>query len=274
MRLAICRVIGNELPPRDLPGGKLRSLQHILNTEKNVDRIWILNHVHDHAYRQKVIHLLTAYGERFHELLFDPYRYFRLSTLEQQICYAINVNEARNVAIALTRPQYDFAVCLDQDCFFTAPLWEETTEFIRKDQSICRERQYYGVLTKRLMSVDSTDVESLPDDEPQLICRSDAAVLFDPTLPFGRGDKMTLLHALGYGRSPAYALRGDTCRTAGHVLHVRCGEPEAEVSLSTRMRARAQAIQALLDQVETRYSSSGPPRRVNRSHAPFREPGH
>lgn len=249
MTFAICRIIGNELPPRDRPGARLAALQHVIESDPHVDRFWVLNHIHDPWYRDRVVDLLRVYGQSFSEVTFDSARYARLSTRFERLAYAINVNHARNVAIALTRPRYDFAVCLDQDCFFTPELWARAADFITDDQTHCPERQYYGLMMKRLTDGLTTDASGLPDEEPQLVFRRDAELLFDPDVPFGHDSKLSLLRRLGY-LWPTFALEGDRCRTAGLVLHVPSGTDEAETDFATRVSRRLASLDALLRRLD------------------------
>src|SRR5437016_1029965 len=179
VKLGICRVIGNELPPRDRPGGKLASLRYILENEKGVERVWVLNHLHDPEYRQQVTDLLVNRQEPFVELRFDPRYYLTLCTIHERVRYAVNVNLARNLAIELTRRDHDFAVSLDQNCFFTPDLWEQLACFIREDQRKHPTRRYYGLMMKRLLAVDPAGAADMPDEEPQLIFRRDSPALFN-----------------------------------------------------------------------------------------------
>jgi hypothetical protein len=246
MTYAICRVIGNELPPRDWPGAKLDSLEYILQHAEPTDLIWVLNHIHDPCYRDAVTNLLKQYDQPFYELRFELEHYSKLRTPRERWCYAININQARNVAIRIGTANHDFAVCLDQDCFFTLPLWRQVVAFIEEDQSTFPGRCYYGLMMKRLVDNQKVDLRTLNNHEPQLMFRRDAPFLFDPQLPFGDGDKAALLQKLGFGRPPGFAVQGNLCRVAGSVLHLRSGSAEAETDLKTRMRLRTMSINALL----------------------------
>ena len=252
MTFVVCRIIGNELLPRDEAGMKLAALRYIISQEAGINRIWIINHLHEPHYRECVLELLHQGGQRYHEIRFDHAFYRSLTTRRDKIRYAININGARNMAIELARREHDFVACIDQDCFFTARLWRETIGFITCDQLTSPRRQYYGLMMKRLVDFETAPVESLPNDEPQLVFRRDAPSIFDPELPFGCGDKMTLLHRLGYGPSPDYALSGDLCRTAGCVYHLRTGSVDAESQLSHRICSRALSIELLLRRLDSR----------------------
>jgi len=246
MKFAICRIIGNELPPRDQHGGKLKSLAYILNHREPADLIWILNHLHDSEYRERVIDELRRHKQNFHELRFDSKYYSRLKTFRERLCYAVNVNHARNVAVRMAWKHHEFAVCLDQDCFLTLDLWFQVIDFIQHDQSTCPGRRYYGLMMKRVMGFQDANPSRLCDQEPQLIFRRDAPCLFDSGLPFGEGEKAALVHWLGFGPPPQFVLNGDLCRVAGSVLHLQAGSSVAEADLRTRMWLRRLSVHRLL----------------------------
>lgn len=251
MKIGICRVIGNELPPRDRAGGKLKSLNHILEREEGVDRYWILNHLHDKQYRDTVINLLFQKGERFEEITFDASHYGSLSTFRERLCYAININQARNQGIRLTTITNNFCACLDQDCFFTANSWQSILQAINNDQQLCPERYYYGLIMKRVIDLNRFAAEDLPNQEPQLVFRKDAPRLFDPDIPFGEGDKSMLLSALGYGPGPDFAITGDRCRTVGFVFHAPAGAIASEIDFSIRSKFRAESVRRLIHRLDT-----------------------
>jgi hypothetical protein len=253
MNFALCRVIGNELPPRDAPGEKLRSLQRILERDESAARVWVLNHLHDPTYRQQVLALLQQHRETFQELRFDPSRYFALTTLRERVCYAININRARNLAIDLARPGHEFIVCLDQDCLFTRRSWAATVAYIANDQKRAPDRKYYGLIMRRMVRQNGRYRVTRVNQEPQIVFRQDALQLFDPDRPFGDNDKVALLQSLGYGPGPEYAIHGDTCRTAGYVVHLPSGDDDAEVSFPVRWRKRQASIANLLQRIQILY---------------------
>jgi glycosyltransferase involved in cell wall biosynthesis len=265
MSIAICRIIGNELPPRDNPGGKLATLRWILERETagtGTARYWIVNHLHDPEYRGHVLRLLTEFGEPYDELAFDPVRYRSLRNGRERCRYAININAARNHGIRLASASHEFVACVDQDCYFLPEQWQRVLDFVERDQGECPGRRYYGLTMKRISAgasaVADADLASLRDEEPQLIFRRDARQLFDPALPFGDGDKMRLLADLGYGPSPRYTLLGDRCRCAGTVLHLAAGEPDADRDLGVRMRHRSTSIERLLRGLDSNYRVESP----------------
>ena len=48
MKFCVSRILGNELPPRDEKGSRIKSLQFILDNENfGLNRMWVLNRIHD-----------------------------------------------------------------------------------------------------------------------------------------------------------------------------------------------------------------------------------
>lgn len=256
MRFGICRVIGNELPPRDTTGAKLRTLRTVLAQDVGVRQIWVLNHLHNPDYRNDVVEALQNAGHSYFEISCDGRHYASLTSRRERLRYAININAARNIAIELTRQYCEFAVSLDQDCVFTPDAWTEMREYIAWDQCRNPGRMYYGLMMKRLCTGGRVTAGEMPDEEPQLVVRSDARMLFDTRRCFGDGDKAMLLHQLGYGPAPLFILYGDRCRTAGVVYHVPAGPDLAETDIRLRMQLRSESLDLLIRSLDRRYGAA------------------
>ena len=258
VRYMIARIVGNELPPRDYPGSKLRALHRILQygPYESCEHLWVINHLFDEHYRKKVIQLLDDHGQRYLELKFDPSAYVALPTPQDRLRYAINVNEARNIAVRYSQRSCEFTVCLDQDCFFTRELWAEVAAGIEADQRISN-RRYYGVMMKRITDEgEIASLDGLSNEEPNVIFRHDAERLFDPDIPFGQNDKIELLNALGYGPRPDYLVTGDLCKTMGVVLHLSFGNEHLERDMRSRVLVRRETLPLLLRRLDERYERS------------------
>jgi len=257
LSFCVCRIIGNELPPRDTPGERLAMLEYVLAKEPAAPRLWVVNHIHDAHYRRRVVELLDRYGERFHEIAFVPGVYAAIEGRFARLAYAINVNAARNVGIALARREARFCVSLDQDCFFTDQAWADMRERIRADQERAPQRMYYGLMMKRLVDIEqAADADGLPNEEPHIVFRADAPELFDEKRMFGRADKHALLIRLGYEPDPPYAVHGDTCITVGHVLHLRCGPSDAERDVENRLRLRNASLALMLSRLDAAHCAA------------------
>lgn len=253
MTFGIVRVVGNELPPRDAKGARLETLRWMLSQAEPTRRYWVLNHLHDADYRQTVIALLNEHRESYEELLFDPSYFLSLSDARDRIRYAVNINAARNVGIRRMRMTCDFVVSLDQDCYLTAEHWRAMRSFIVDDQAANPGRKYYALVMKRVLDASNLNRVLRRDEEPHLIFRHDAETLFDPSIPFGEDDKVTLLKQLGIGPPPTFEISGDQCRMAGEVHHLPSGSAGPEVMYPIRRDLRALSLSRLLEQLDARY---------------------
>lgn len=246
MKYTIGRMLGSELPPRDLPGSRIRSLQFVLENEPdlpNCRKIWVLNQIHQKSVKDAMVGLLKDHGQEFHELQFDRREYARQKTRDDKIRCAININKARNMIISLGS---EFTFVFDGDCFFTPLLWQETIQELEADQS----KQYYGVPCIRLTGSIPEDYRSMKKWEPMVVVRSDAEMRFDESLPFSKNDKVEFLRRLGYQREKGEtALAGDLCKNIGCLLHISFSDEETETDLKTRMRLRDESIDRLLNQI-------------------------
>lgn len=257
-KLGIIRVLGNELPPRDPPGSRLRSLEFVLGREQDlhVPTRWVVNRLHDAAYREAVLRILQQCNQSYVEIPFDPEIYKTQSTDHGRLLYAVNINGARNFAIRLGAQCHDFTAVLDQDCYFTPALWQEFRETVLSDQARQPRRQCYALAMKRMLNPEKDDHRSLPDTEPQLVFRKDCRLSFRENLRFGQGDKVDLLHDIGFGAAPAFRLRGDICRMAGTVLHWSFAEPAVEGNTANRVEMRRCSLARLLERLGVQAGDS------------------
>jgi hypothetical protein len=209
----VARVVGNQLPPKDAIGTKIRSLKYVLEQDRQIpcDKIWLLNRIIDEDYLQEVKTVLE--GQTIYEVPFEGKEYRNLVDRQAKLRYLTNINPARNKIIRQSQTNYEFTISLDQDCFFFPENWDFAVKSIIDD---CGSRKYYGLVSKRL--VDVTKIWDEPDNEPMLIFRHDADLLFDENLVFGQNDKRELLFRLGY--SPDWKATKLICQTAGYIMHI------------------------------------------------------
>lgn len=255
MRFTICRIVGNELPPRDTPGSKLDSLRWLIANDRvpGVHYAYVINHIVDPAYREEVLAVLK--GQDTVEMPFDPTMYWQLPDTDSKIRYAININAARNFGIRYCQASSDFVACLDQECYFQPDEVDRIIKNIAADQSEANFRRHYGVVSKRFhISEIPEDFSKYPDAEPMVIVRHDATRLFDESLKFGAADKLELLSYMGYTVGAAKVrLRGDRARTVGICLHVSFGDREAEHDIIYRGEQRALSLKRLLERIDELY---------------------
>jgi len=103
---------------------------------------------------------------------------------------AININRARNLALALGRKHARWTIPLDGGCFFTADDWQDFTRTLGADTEAL-----YGLIPMlRLESnADFVEVPGAYPIEPQIAFRDDAPDRFDERLRYGNRNKAEFL---------------------------------------------------------------------------------
>jgi hypothetical protein len=223
----VARIIGNELPPRDEEGSRIKSLQFILDNEKiKADRIWVLNRIHETERLDTFKKMLS--GEENFVIPFVAKDYLKCRVSNKKIHYTTNINSARNFAFRNGIAGRDFVFVLDGDCFFESEMYEEATREIEEDQKI-NDMRYYGISTVRIES-------SLQErTEPMLIFRNDADQFFDETIPFGRADKIEFVNRIGL-----------KLLKKSHVSHKSFSPSFIEDDVIVRMRYRSSSLSRLV----------------------------
>jgi hypothetical protein len=237
MNYVIARVVGNELPPRDEDNSKYRSLIHILESERKegFDRVWVLNRIHDPAYRRLLIETLA--GEKVLEIPFKLKEYFKCPDLHQRILYATNLNAARNFVLGYCRPRYRFTAMLDQDCYYFPEDWPKVQEIIEADQKI-NDRKYYCSPSIR-WHPDMSPEKIMPEEESMIIFRNDADKCFNPELVYGDRTKVELLARIA----------GESLKAAT-VCHIAYSDARSELERGRRHQMRQESIGKLIEMLD------------------------
>jgi predicted O-methyltransferase YrrM len=248
--IGIYRIVGAELPPRDMPGTRVRATQYILNNERlpgYVKSHWVVNRIFDHSAGRKLRQALDA-GRACYSVLPADLNAIRAATPgPAQICALIEINKARNQALAdgVARG-YDWTVVLDGDCMFTPDAFAEFEAAVQTTQS-----QYLGIRSRRSVVYADGSLELVGAlSEPMLAFKRGAPLRFDEHRPFGAGEKLELCTRLGYRLCADYSQLDASamCHNAGWVAHV-CMEPAAELIETDgplRNRLRSDGLAALL----------------------------
>jgi hypothetical protein len=255
---ALCRVLGNELPPRDLPGSRLNVLR-CLSLEPplaNTVKFWIINRVWDPALAAAYAQMLRVLPEpgQVHVIEFDYRRYAAVGGA--RLCYCPGINHARNEALRLAFEEYgaSLAAVLDGDCGFTPGQWEAILAQIAEDRNAARLA--YSARSVRVDPVVWTAAlgrQSSPSgqqDEHQLIMHRrawDQGLRFDETRPFGDDDKTELFHRLGhYAKGQGTrVISQDRCLDVGECCHINTGNRNIEGDVRRRGDARKRSLAQL-----------------------------
>jgi len=251
----IARALGNELPPRDFPGGRISALQRILTLYERPaitsgDRLWLLNRIADPALRDAYIALLERHGESYIETPLDLDEYAIAETVDEKLCAAIGINDARNTLINAGLERADAVLLLDGDCFLTAADYIELSNAL-----VDHTLDYFSLRMLRVAADDPARV--LAEGEPTVGFRAGATLRFDPAIPFGRSDKLELLYRIGHSRlNPHVALeRTDMTRVLGTCRHTATGPEDVDVDTMVRQARRAESLRTLLDTLDARVAS-------------------
>lgn len=224
MNFAIYRILGNSLPPRHDAGSTLGNLRYILEHEaplSGCSKHWILNGLIDEDLALECRTLIEAAGQDCHSIPFDEpayrKRFLDASGLPSDLrgnyppnldptlirnrlaiewiyrhksISAININRARNHAIALGREHARWTLPLDGACYFTAEDWLNFTRTLEADD----DALYALIPMLRLDSnADFKEVSGAYPIEPQIAFRNDAPDRFDERLRYGNRNKAELL---------------------------------------------------------------------------------
>ena len=236
----VWRIIGNEMPPRDLPGSRIHTLKHILDREARLigtERLWFLNRILDDDYRRQVVGLLDDYLQPYFSVPFDR-------TLEPTVDNmggpGINLNAARNLAISLGHAVSPWCVVLDGDCFFeTEKDWEAVLTEMRS-----------GAF--KYLSIPSQRMGGSALGESMLAFHYTSDLRFNEALRFGDREKLDLLFRLGHDKTPNsnhLKVSGNLTKVVGKVVHYSTGSAEVEGRTISRMNARTESLKQLADRL-------------------------
>lgn len=300
------RIIGNDLPPRHRAGQSVDNVRFILENEPELPgcaKRWIVNRIVEPEVEYDVLALLDSFEQDYLRIPFDPAEYARLDwdldcfpdpglflseafdELEPwvqraaehrarttKICYAMNVNGARNLALREGRRSARWILPWDGNCFLTTAAWAVITGSIAEHPAV----RHVVVPMVRLRSNDELsdhDLVRYATEEPQIILRHDAAVEFDERYPYGWRNKTDLLRRLGVPgfwdrnaslpwdlpEEPLSPEAGCYLR-AGWVARLASGHPEQERGQGSMMRrgiARQTAIFAMTDELDRTILETG-----------------
>jgi hypothetical protein len=228
--VTLCRIIGNDLFPRHQRGQALANLRTILETESNPfgwSKLFVLNRIVDPSVVEQAVALILEAGHSVEVIPFEAetyqslrYRpdafggkaYFssqqflakdpfcqdreRIWACGEKIRYLMNINGARNRALALGRMSSDWTMVLDGSCIVPDRVFQSLHQEITSTPYV----PYLIIPMRRLpVGVDlaAADVTPIAKEEPQIAFRSDALEQFDEAYPYGVRDKTSLLNRLG-----------------------------------------------------------------------------
>jgi hypothetical protein len=228
--VSLCRIIGNDLFPRHRRGQALANLRTILSEESNPSgwhKLFVLNRIVDCSVVEEAAALILEAGHavevipfesatyrslRYRPEIFGGIAYFesrqflakdpfcqdreRIWACGEKIRYLMNINGARNAALAIGRTSADWTMVLDGSCIVPDPVFDSLQQQISSSPDV----PYLIIPMRRLpagTNLAAADITPTTKEEPQIAFRSDATEQFDEAYPYGVRDKTSLLNRLG-----------------------------------------------------------------------------
>ncbi len=226
---ALCRIVGNDLPPRHRKGQTRENLRFILEHEHEFPgciKIWVLNRIIDQEEKREIEALLKNYGSEYIDIPFDRNEYLKIGLNERDLpskgfvrryvqkgndewlrltleshrlknknLYLMNNNGARNLALNLGREKAKWILPWDGNCFLTLNAWSEISQAVSEQPW----NKYFIVPMARIVRNDDllqAGYNPLAEEEPQIIFRRDAVESFDESYAYGTMSKVELLWRL------------------------------------------------------------------------------
>ena len=252
---AIIRILGNENPPRDLPGSRLQSLEFILKHEpcfSGVPKLYLLNRLVDPEFEAQILGLLREYRASWLNVKLE-WAELTLGLSDNEFNrQVIAINSARNVAIDFGHLYANHAIILDGDCIFDQTGWDQ---FVATTQ--LQERKYYSIPSTRTSPAEYLAGVTPILGESMLAFHRDAKLRFDANRLFGNREKLELLFRLGHDPTPNSGhcrIVGDLTCLAGYVCHLHTGTDTVESDVAVRMAQRSQSLAVLWQKVRERLA--------------------
>ena len=229
----VVRILGNTLPPRDTAGRRHSTLRRILEDEpklRGARKLYVINRIYDVGDLALTINLLESHNADYRVIPFKA---------EADL---IQINAARNFAIAYGQESAEWTVILDGDCEWTSDGWEPVIDAMLSGD-VYNQTSHISIPHAR----EGTSILA----EPMVAFHQSSSQRFNPLLLFGNAEKLDLLYRLGHNPRNITELLGDNCdtRLAGYVTHRTTGEPAVELDVNLRMRLRAESVQNLQGRV-------------------------
>jgi predicted O-methyltransferase YrrM len=233
MDATVFRILGNQMPPRDIVGKRDEVLKHILEEEPELEgaqKWFIVNRVQDIMHRRCICELLDRANAHYIVIPFDKSVEPDARALRFQ---GIALNSARNLAIDAGLAMTPWSVVLDGDCIFTEEGWAPVLHAMRHGDT-----PHISIPHRR----EGTD----ECGEPMLAFHRSSQRRFDEELGFGFGDKLRLLYELGHDQNEYQGhlkITGNQTQAAGYTIHRATGDPSLEVDPEAREDARVRSLQ-------------------------------
>jgi hypothetical protein len=307
LNFIIYRILGNDLAPRHRIGQTQENLKYIIEREANFpdcERRFVVNRILDKEREEAIIDMLEGAGLGYVRIPFDPDEYARcgwqtepfggaeyfqsapfssLNEADQErvriwacapkICYAMNVNGARNIALDEGRSRADWVLPLDGNCFVTNECFEAfRRSCIDLPEMPCRIIPMVRTATNTSLPNVSSNHDHA--EEPQLCFHRTTKIRFNEMFPYGIRDKAELIMRLGvpgfwdkwgapdwlpdqqFDETERYLFT----TIQGSVVRLSSGIAEGDIASDNRIRYRSRnnAILATIKSLDKRFCRDDP----------------
>jgi len=242
----ICRVVGNDLPPRHGIGQTLTNLRFILDNEptfSDTTRLWVVNRIIDPQAETDILALLDERGEAYTHLPFTLEGYDMTWEADRKLNHIIQLNRARNVAADRAQHLARWTIMADGGIFFTQEGWDIISAGLQPEAASVQKIEVY-----RLMKANSEALRFDParykvEAEQMLAYLPEANVRFDEGITYGKREKKVLLDALPDAPMTGYCFRLHDFSRFGFINELRTVQRiKAVQDLVTRVDALVASI--------------------------------
>ena len=269
-KIALYRILGNDLPPRHKIGQTFLNLNFILNHEPdfpNCKKKWIVNRILDSKMENKILNLLKLKKQSFLHIPFNKFKYKintnkriklinfdlprklsdgviqNLSFMKKNF-YLINLNNARNLALIDGRRLANWVLPFDSNCCFNKKGFDMIISKLSKQRTtnkcfavvmyrLKENREYFNFHTKRYSN-----------QEPQLVIGKNYKIRFDESQLYGYRPKVDLFERLKFKiKKTKYSfIVTDPKSICGYVLRLSSGCKNDDEFMSDRAALRGESL--------------------------------
>ena len=222
-KIVIMRILGNDLEGLHGSHQTITNLEFTIKYEEsflNTDKVYLLNRIYSEQVKMNIIGILKRHNIKYIDIPFTQNEYNELphininkdefkalnrtekvQLLYKHNLYLINNNGSRNQCIKYGKSNgYDYIFALDSNNFLLKAEFESILncmlinepEYIVINQRRLADNKY----TNDTFMQDSSIVNNLPIQEPQICFHKSAKYEFNDKLPYGVNPKAELINAL------------------------------------------------------------------------------
>ena len=206
----ICRVLGNDLPPRHGLGQTLTNLKFILDHEpkfENSTRLWVVNRIIDQKAEADILTLLDERGEAYMHLPFTLEGYDITWETDRKLNHIIQLNKARNSAADRAQHLARWIIMADGGIFFTQEGWNIVSEGLQLEAASVHKIEVYRLMKDNTETLRFDPALYKVEAEQMLAYLPEAKIRFDENMVYGKREKKVLLDALPDAPMTGYCLR-------------------------------------------------------------------